>query len=122
MVARQGAEITNRVATWLTIAYFVFFPVDLWVVSRILAKDAQNPGLYGALLATIHLMLFAIIVRLFSASTTRDYLFLTMMAFASMLAAAILTVDTMFLVFFFCSRWPSPRSWGWKCGEALRMR
>ena len=47
-------------------------------------------------------MLFAIVVRLYSASTTRDYLFLTMMAFTSMLASAILTVDTVFLVFFFC--------------------
>jgi hypothetical protein len=96
----MGAEISNRVATRLTIAYFVFFPVDLWVISRILARGAQNPGLYGALLATVHLMLFAIVVRLYSASTTRDYLFLTMMAFTSMLASAILTVDTMFLVFF----------------------
>jgi transglutaminase-like putative cysteine protease len=97
----KGPEISNRVATWFTIVYFVFFPVDLWIISRILAKDAQNPGLYSALLATIHLMLFAIIVRLYSASTTRDYMFLTMMAFASMLASAILTVDTIFLVFFF---------------------
>ena len=97
----KGPEISNRVATWITIAYFIFFPVDLWIVSRILARGAQNPGLYAALLATIHLMLFAIIVRLYSASTTRDYLFLTMMAFASMLASAILTVDTVFLVFFF---------------------
>src|SRR4029077_13769044 len=54
---RNGPELSNRVASWLTIAYFVFFPADLWVVSRILAKDAQNPGLYAALLATIHLML-----------------------------------------------------------------
>ena len=97
----KGPEISNRVATWITVVYFVFFPVDLWIVSRILAKDAQNPGLYAALLATIHLMLFAIIVRLYSASTTRDYLFLTMMAFTTMLASAILTVDTIFLVFFF---------------------
>ena len=68
---------------------------------RIWRADAQNPGLYAALLATIHLMLFAIVVRLYSASTTRDYLFLTLMAFTSMLASAILTVDTVFLVFFF---------------------
>src|ERR1700739_4790419 len=53
----KGPEISNRVATWFTIVYFVFFPVDLWIISRILAKDAQNPGLYSALLATIHLML-----------------------------------------------------------------
>ncbi len=97
----KGPEISNRVATWLTVAYFVFFPIDLWVVSRMLARDAQNPSLYAALLATIHLMLYAIIVRLYSASTTRDYLFLTLMAFTSMLASAILTVDTIFLVFFF---------------------
>jgi hypothetical protein len=96
----RGPELSNRVATWITIAYFVFFPFDLWVVSRLLGSDAQHPGLYAALLATIHLMLFAIIVRLYSASTTRDYLFLTLMAFASMLASAILTVDTTFVVFF----------------------
>jgi protein-glutamine gamma-glutamyltransferase len=97
----KGPEISNRVGTWITIAYFVFFPFDLWIISRILARGAQNPGLYAALLATIHLMLFAIVVRLYSASTTRDYLFLTMMAFTTMLASAILTVDTVFLVFFF---------------------
>jgi transglutaminase-like putative cysteine protease len=97
----KGQELSHRVATWMTVAYFVFFPFDLWLVSRALAADAQNPGLYAALLATIHLMLFAIIVRLYSASTTRDYLFLTLMAFTSMLASAILTVDTGFLVFFF---------------------
>lgn len=97
----QGPEISNRAATWLTVAYFVFFPFDLWVISRMLAVGAQNPGLYAALLATVHLMLFATIVRLYSATTTRDYLFLTMMGFTSMLAAAILTVDTVFLAFFF---------------------
>ena len=94
-------EISNRVASWLTVGYFIFFPFDLWIISRMLAAGAQNPGLYAALLATVHLMLFATVVRLYSASTTRDYLFLTMMGFTSMLAAAILTVDTVFLAFFF---------------------
>jgi protein-glutamine gamma-glutamyltransferase len=97
----KGPEISGRTATWLTIAYFIFFPFDLWIISRMLAAGAQNPGLYAALLATVHLMLFAIIVRLYSATTTRDYLFLTMMGFTSMLASAILTVDTVFLAFFF---------------------
>ena len=97
----KGPEISNRVGSWITIAYFIFFPFDLWIISRALSADTQNPGLYAALLATIHLMLFAIIVRLYSASKTRDYLFLTLMAFTSMLASAILTVDTGFLVFFF---------------------
>src|SRR5258708_32278077 len=51
----KGPEISNRAASWLTVAYFIFFPVDLWVISRALARGAQNPGLYGALLATVHL-------------------------------------------------------------------
>ncbi len=97
----KGPEISNRVGGWITIGYFIFFPFDLWIISRALSADTQSPGLYAALLATIHLMLFAIIVRLYSASKTRDYLFLTLMAFTSMLASAILTVDTGFLVFFF---------------------
>jgi protein-glutamine gamma-glutamyltransferase len=97
----KGPEISNRAANWLTIAYFVFFPFDLWIFSRMLAAGAQNPALYAALLATVHLMLFATVVRLYSATTTRHYLFLTMMAFCAMLASAILTVDTVFLAFFF---------------------
>ena len=97
----KGAELSNRTGTWLTIAYFIFFPIDLLTFSRSLAAGAQNPGLYAALIATIHLMLFATVVRLFSATTTRDYLFLSLMAFSSMLASAILTVDTVFLAFFF---------------------
>jgi hypothetical protein len=94
-------EISPRVANWLVLAYFAFFPLDLFFISRYLAADAQNPLLFSALLAAVHLMLYAMIVRLYSASTTRDYLFLAMLALASMLAAAILTVDTTFLVFFF---------------------
>jgi hypothetical protein len=39
-------------------------------------------------------------VRLYSARTTRDYLFMALLAFSAMLASAILTVDTMFLFFF----------------------
>src|ERR1700739_4307452 len=39
----KGPELSNRAASWLTIAYFVFFPFDLWIVSRMLASGAQNP-------------------------------------------------------------------------------
>ncbi|MBI1750225.1 MAG: DUF3488 domain-containing protein [Acidobacteria bacterium] len=93
-------ELSHRAATSLTIAYFIFFPADLWLFSRVLAEGAPNPGLYAALLASIHLMLFAMVVRLYSATTTRDYLFLAMLSFSTVLVAAILTVDTTFLVFF----------------------
>ena len=91
-------ELSVRVATWLVLAYFLFFPFDLWVVSRALSAGAPNPALYSALLAAVHLMLFASLVRLFSAHTNRDYAFLAMLAVTCMLASAILTVETSFLI------------------------
>jgi len=91
-------ELTVRFATGLVLAYFLFFPFDLWVVSRALSAGAPNPALYSALLAAVHLMLFASLVRLFSARTNRDYAFLAMLAVTCMLASAILTVETSFLI------------------------
>jgi protein-glutamine gamma-glutamyltransferase len=94
----RGPEISQRVATWLVLAYFLIFPADLWVFSRNLAAGAPNPTLYAALLAAIHLLLFATLVRLYSASTNRDYAFLAVLAVTSMLASAILTVETSFVI------------------------
>ncbi|MHB8677637.1 MAG: transglutaminase TgpA family protein [Candidatus Acidiferrales bacterium] len=93
-----GPELTHRSATALVLAYFVFFPVDLWIFSRDLASGTPNPILYSALLAAIHLLIFASLVRLYSSRTVRDYIFLALLAFAAMLASAILTVNTTFLV------------------------
>jgi protein-glutamine gamma-glutamyltransferase len=94
----RGPEISTRLATWLVLAYFLFFPVDLWFFSRAMSEGAPNPPLYSALLSAIHLLLFAVVVRLFSARTNRDYVFLAVLAVACMLASAILTVETGFLI------------------------
>src|SRR5271167_3720709 len=94
----RGPEISPRLATWLVLGYFLFFPVDLWVLSRSLAEGAPNPPLYAALLSSIHLILFATLVRLYSARSNRDYAFLAVLAVASMLVSAVLTVETGFLV------------------------
>lgn len=91
-------ELSARVATWLVLAYFLFFPADIWFFSRNLAVDAPNPPLYAALLSAIHLLLFATLVRLYSARTNRHYAFLVLLAVTSMLASAILTVETGFLI------------------------
>jgi transglutaminase-like putative cysteine protease len=93
----RGPEISARVATGLVLAYFLFFPIDLWFLSRSLSAGAPNPALYAALLAAIHLMLFAALVRLYSARTNRDFAFLAVLAFTCMLSSAILTVGTSFL-------------------------
>ncbi len=68
----RGPELSVRVATGLVLAYFLFFPIDLWVLSRTVSQGAPNPALYSALLAAIHLMLFAALVRLLSARSNRD--------------------------------------------------
>jgi protein-glutamine gamma-glutamyltransferase len=95
---RQAPELSQRTATSLVLAYLLFFPLDLWFFSRSLASDAPNPTLYAGLLAAIHLLIFATLVRLLSARSHRDQLFLAMLAVTCMLASAILTVDTAFLV------------------------
>ncbi|MGC2263492.1 MAG: DUF3488 and transglutaminase-like domain-containing protein [Candidatus Acidiferrales bacterium] len=92
-----GPEISPRTATALVLAYFLIFPLDLWFFSRDLAAGSPNPMLYAGLLAAVHILLFATIVRLYSVRTIRDSVFLALLAFAAMLAAAILTVNTLFL-------------------------
>jgi protein-glutamine gamma-glutamyltransferase len=94
----RGPELSHRVATWLVLLYFLFFPVDLWFFSRDQAAIAPNPTMYAGLLAAIHLMLFAALVRLYSARTNRDFVFLAVLGFTAILSSAILTVGTSFLI------------------------
>jgi len=93
-------ELRQKLATHLVVAYLFVFPLDALFVSRALAGDAQNSGLYAALLAAVHFLLFVTIVRLYSVTTDRDAMFLSMLAFAGVLASAVFTVDTSFLIFF----------------------
>src|ERR1039458_5041637 len=44
----RGPELSPRVATWLVLAYFLFFPLDLWVLSRGLSEGAPHPPPYAA--------------------------------------------------------------------------
>jgi len=84
----RAPELSHRSATFCIAAYFLFAPVD-YFLARNRASDAPNPALYAALLSTVHMLLFAMMVRLYSARTRRDSLFLAMIAFACMLAAAV---------------------------------
>ena len=95
---RKGPELSQRAATGCVLAYFLIFPLDLWFLSRDLAAGAPNPALYSALLAAVHLLIFATLVRLLSARTPRDQMFMAMLAVTCVLASAILTVDTQFII------------------------
>jgi protein-glutamine gamma-glutamyltransferase len=97
----QPAELSHATATWVVIAYLGFFPVDILFFSRALVANSTNPALLAALLAAIHFLILIMLVRLYSATTDRDALFLAMLSFAAMLASSILTVDTSFLILFF---------------------
>ena len=94
-------EMRNSRATILVLAYLAFFPFDIFVFSRLVVSNSANPPLYAALLAAVHFLIFVMLVRLYSAVTDRDATFLSMLAFAGILAAAVLTVDTTFLFCFF---------------------
>ena len=94
-------EISHATATWLVVGYLAVFPIDVFFVSRMFVGSSSNPGLLAALLGAVHFLLFVMLARLYSAQTDRDALFLAMLAFAAVLAASILTVDTLFLILFF---------------------
>jgi transglutaminase-like putative cysteine protease len=97
----RPAELSHRAATWCVIGYLAFFPVDALILSRLTVGNSSNPPLFAVLLAAVHFLIFVSIVRFYSAVTDRDALFLSMLSFAGILAAAVLTVDTTFLILFF---------------------
>lgn len=98
---RRPSEIPQRLATRLVVAYLFIFPLDVIFLSRAFVSGSSNPALYAALLGAVHFLLFVMLIRLYSATTDRDALFLTMLSFAAILASAVLTIDTTFLGLFF---------------------
>ncbi len=80
--------IPENWTTTLTLGYVAFYLADYLVFS----------GLFVT--ATVHLVLFVMVVRLFSSRRDRDYYFLAVISFLMVLAAAVLTVDSTFLLAF----------------------
>ena len=84
-----------QLVTRLTVFYIPFYFLDFWFLLA-----AYDTILERVLLATIHLVFFTAVVKMFSARLVRDYVYLAALAFAQMLAAAILTVHTSYLLYF----------------------
>ena len=80
--------IPQRWASYLGLLYVLAYGVDLLLVSR------------GFVAATVHLVLFGLVIKLFSVERYRDLIYLVMLAFMEILAAAVLTVETGFLTAF----------------------
>ncbi len=85
---RSDFQMPTRWTNYLTLGYFVFFLADYTLLSR------------SFLTATVHLVLFGMVVRLFSVHKERDNYMLAVLAFLMVLAAAVLTVDSVFLFTF----------------------
>jgi len=88
LAARRTLLIPDTWTTTLTLGYVAFYLADYFLFSGVFVT------------ATVHLVLFVMVVRLFSTKRDRDYYFLAVISFLMVLAAAVLTVDSTFLVAF----------------------
>ncbi|MGB7585079.1 MAG: DUF3488 and transglutaminase-like domain-containing protein, partial [Terriglobales bacterium] len=88
VATRSTLLIPERWTTILTLWYVAFYLADYFVLSRAFVSSA------------VHLVLFVLVVRVFSARRDRDYYFLAVLSFLMVLAAAVLTVDSTFLLAF----------------------
>ena len=86
LARRRQALLTDLWTNLLAIACVGFFIIDEFLISR------------SVLTSLVHLVLFVMLVRLFSAQRDRDHFFLAGLSFAMVLAAAVLTVDSTFLL------------------------
>jgi hypothetical protein len=92
----RGADYSlgPKTVTRISIFYVFFYGLDFLIFSA-------GPSLIDRMLAaTVHLVLFTAVMKIFSARTYRDYGYLATLSFLMMLASAVLTVGTTFLVFF----------------------
>lgn len=88
LLTRHEFVIPERWTTVLTLIYVFIYLADYFFLSR------------GFLAASVHLVLFAMVVRLFSLQRTRDHYTLAVLSFLMVLAASVLTVSSVFLFSF----------------------
>ena len=88
LTTQREFVIPERWTTLLTLIYVFIYLADYFFLSR------------AFLAASLHLVLFAMVVRLFSLQRTRDHYMLAVLSFLMVLAAAVLTVGSVFLFSF----------------------
>jgi transglutaminase-like putative cysteine protease len=87
-------SLSPRAVTRMSIFYIFFYGLDFLIFS-----PGPSP-LDRMLSATVHLVLFTTVIKVFSARTYRDYGYLATLSFMMMLASAVLTVGSSYLAFF----------------------
>ena len=95
LATRRTLLIPEQWTTALTLGYAVFYLFDYLFLSGQFVST------------TVHLVMFLMVMRLFSTRRDRDQYFLAVVAFLMVLAAAVLTIDSIFLfgfsVFMLCA-------------------
>jgi protein-glutamine gamma-glutamyltransferase len=89
----RNLQLSSQAVNRLAILYIPFFILDCLVIS------AGATSLVSMLNATLHLVLFATVTKVFSAVTRRDYAYLAALSLLMILATAVLTINTTFLIF-----------------------
>lgn len=79
-------NLPHRTATVAAVAYAAFFPIDYFFLSH------EFPS------AAVHLVFFLAVVKVLTASTNRDNLYVAVIAFLELLAAAILSINFNFFL------------------------
>jgi len=85
LLRHENIKIPERWTSYLTIAYIPIYIGDFLFLSQSFVS------------ATVHMVLFIMVAKIFSVQRDRDYLYLAALAFMEVLSAAILTVDSVFL-------------------------
>ncbi len=88
LLMRKHLVISERWTSTLTVMYFAFYAADYFYFSQ------------SFLSATVHMVLFVMVIKIFSVRRDRDLMYLAVLSFLMVLAAAVLTVDTLFLLSF----------------------
>jgi hypothetical protein len=88
LLMRKKLLLPERWSTYLTVLYFPFYAADYFYLSQ------------SFVFATAHLVLFSLVMKIFSVRRDRDLLYLAVLSFGLVLFAVVLTVDTLFLFTF----------------------
>ena len=77
-------RIPPALVSALALAYVLFFPIDLWLISR------------DFLTVTVHGVCFLAIIRILTAQSNRDHLYTGAISFIELISAALLSVQPVF--------------------------
>jgi hypothetical protein len=88
LLMRKKFVLTERWTTYLTLMYLAVYAADYFYFSQSFVSS------------TVHLVLFILVIKIFSVRRDRDLVYLAVLSFGQVLVAVVLTVDTLFLLTF----------------------